>query len=96
MVAVEEAFIQKFGQYAGWAHNVLFISDLASSKTHLPEHLWPKTQGKSEKIKKRKSDPELESKDSIKWDAIGIGMIMEVTDRYSSSLPGLWLKDLTV
>ena len=41
MVQVEEAFINKFGPYAGWAHNVLFISDLNSSKVYLPEKLRP-------------------------------------------------------
>jgi len=41
MDAVEGAFIAKFGPYAGWAHNVLFISDLATSRQYLPPHLQP-------------------------------------------------------
>lgn len=41
MIEVEKAFIDRFGPYAGWAHNVLFISDLASSKQYLPENLRP-------------------------------------------------------
>ena len=33
---VEQAFQDVFGPYAGWAHNVLFISELASQKHRLP------------------------------------------------------------
>lgn len=39
MVAVEAAFIERFGAHAGWAHNTLFISDLASQQHRLPVHL---------------------------------------------------------
>jgi N-glycosylase/DNA lyase len=38
-VAVSEAFVKKFGKYAGWAQNVLFIAELLSHQVHLPEHL---------------------------------------------------------
>ena len=38
-VAVEQAFIERFGPWAGWAHNTLFISELASQKDRLPAHL---------------------------------------------------------
>lgn len=41
MVAVEEAFIERFGAWAGWAHNTLFISELATQRQRLPEHLRP-------------------------------------------------------
>ena len=41
MVAVEDAFIQRFGPWAGWAHNTLFISELATQRERLPEHLRP-------------------------------------------------------
>ena len=30
-----QAFVDVFGEYAGWAHNALFISELASQKHHL-------------------------------------------------------------
>jgi N-glycosylase/DNA lyase len=33
---VQEAFEARFGRYAGWAHNTLFISELASMKARLP------------------------------------------------------------
>lgn len=29
---VQQAFVERFGPYAGWAHNCLFISELASHK----------------------------------------------------------------
>lgn len=34
--AVEEALQQRFGSHAGWAHNVLFISELAQMRHLLP------------------------------------------------------------
>eukprot|EP00891_Asterochloris_glomerata_P001075 jgi/Astpho2/1075/e_gw1.00017.36.1_t len=42
MAAVEQAFQQRFGMDAGWAHNVLFISDLASQQERLPPELQAK------------------------------------------------------
>jgi hypothetical protein len=32
MEAVETAFVERFGAYAGWAHNTLFIAELASQQ----------------------------------------------------------------
>lgn len=32
MEAVETAFVERFGPYAGWAHNTLFIAELASQQ----------------------------------------------------------------
>ena len=32
MALVEEALIKRFGPYAGWAHNTLFIAELSSHK----------------------------------------------------------------
>lgn len=52
MLAVEDAFIDKFGPWAGWAHNTLFISELASQQDRLPEHLRPRLPGKASKAKK--------------------------------------------
>lgn len=34
---VEQAFIDRFGPYAGWAHNTLFVADLAKHKAILAE-----------------------------------------------------------
>ncbi|XP_024396718.1 N-glycosylase/DNA lyase OGG1 [Physcomitrium patens] len=36
---VAEAFVQRFGKYAGWAHTVLFIAELSSQQNLLPAHL---------------------------------------------------------
>lgn len=42
---VAEAFVQRFGSYAGWAHTVLFIAELSSQQNLLPLHLRvPKKQ----------------------------------------------------
>ena len=35
MEAVEIAFVERFGPYAGWAHNTLFIAELASQQVQL-------------------------------------------------------------
>ena len=35
MEAVETAFVERFGPYAGWAHNTLFIAELASQQVPL-------------------------------------------------------------
>jgi hypothetical protein len=33
---VQAAFVQRFGAYAGWAHNSLFIGQLASTRDKVP------------------------------------------------------------
>jgi hypothetical protein len=39
MEAVETAFVERFGPYAGWAHNTLFIAELASQQVQrAPAH----------------------------------------------------------
>lgn len=52
MVAVEDAFIERFGPWAGWAHNTLFISELATQRERLPEHLRPGGKVKASKSQK--------------------------------------------
>lgn len=37
---VEEALIKRFGPYAGWAHNTLFIAELSSHKVHIFPAQW--------------------------------------------------------
>lgn len=32
----QAAFVERFGPYAGWAHNTLFISELASTRDKVP------------------------------------------------------------
>lgn len=58
MEAVEDAFIDRFGDYAGWAHNTLFIAELASYIALLPENLRtppPATARKGKKTQKGKA-----------------------------------------
>ena len=49
MTAVESALQDRFGSHAGWAHNTLFISELASQRHVLPAHLHPGARGKAAK-----------------------------------------------
>ncbi|KAI7841954.1 hypothetical protein COHA_004481 [Chlorella ohadii] len=35
-VEVQAAFVERFGPFAGWAHNTLFISELASTQAKVP------------------------------------------------------------
>ena len=49
MVAVESALQARFGSHAGWAHNTLFISELASQQHVLPAHLHPGYRGRAPK-----------------------------------------------
>lgn len=51
---VQQAFVDRFGPYAGWAHNCLFISELASHRHLLPTGSAAAAAG-SKKQKKRKS-----------------------------------------
>jgi hypothetical protein len=36
---IGDVFRTRFGQYAGWAHSLLFCAELSDYKHHLPEHL---------------------------------------------------------
>lgn len=47
--SVAAAFTDRFGAYAGWAHNTLFISELASHRHLLPEHLRAPTPASGRK-----------------------------------------------
>lgn len=39
---VEEALVKRFGPYAGWAHNTLFIAELSSHKVHYSPSQLPR------------------------------------------------------
>ena len=39
MREVEHVFEERFGEYAGWAHNVLFIAELPMMQPSLPPEL---------------------------------------------------------
>jgi len=68
MDAVEDAIAAVFGAYAGWAHNTLFIAELAHVRAALPEELrtpprqkvaTPKKEAKT-KTKKEAASPKVE------------------------------------
>ena len=68
MDAVEDAIAAVFGAYAGWAHNTLFIAELAHVRAALPEELrtpprqkvaTPKKEAKT-KAKKETKSPKVE------------------------------------
>ncbi|GLT41393.1 hypothetical protein SLA2020_154600 [Shorea laevis] len=48
---VAEAFVSKYGKYAGWAQTLLFISELPSQKALLPPHFPNVEENKSSKRK---------------------------------------------
>lgn len=57
MDAVEDAVGEVFGSHAGWAHNTLFIAELAHVRAALPEELRTPPRAKAEK----KTTPKKES-----------------------------------
>lgn len=59
-MAVSEAFVRRFGKYAGWAQNVLFIAELSSHQLLLPEHLRTQREKKL-KGKGRKQSKEVKT-----------------------------------
>ena len=48
---VAEAFVHKYGKYAGWAQTLLFIAELPSQKAILPSHFSNTEGNKSAKRK---------------------------------------------
>lgn len=56
--AVQHAFEARFGPFCGWAHNVLFVSEIPAFRQRLPEHLRPPPTPKKEKKARRKGTAE--------------------------------------
>ena len=55
MDEVEAAVVKVFGEYAGWAHNTLFVAELAHVRAKLPEELrTPPRPTKTIAVKKEK------------------------------------------
>ncbi|BBG95598.1 8-oxoguanine-DNA glycosylase 1 [Prunus dulcis] len=52
---VAEAFVSKYGKYAGWAQTLLFIAELPSQKALLPAHFSNAKESKAAKKKDPKS-----------------------------------------
>ena len=80
MVAVEDAFIERFGPWAGWAHNTLFISELATQRDRLPEHLRPAGKARASKVKKSSKNSVRTTPDSaedVKLDVKVVGAIVD-------------------
>lgn len=53
---VAEAFVNKFGKYAGWAQTMLFIAELPSQKAMLPSHFSNANRKNSVKRKNVEAD----------------------------------------
>ena len=63
MAKVEDTIVGVFGDYAGWAHNTLFVAELAHVRAALPEDLrtpprakTPKKEKKDTVVKKEKGN----------------------------------------
>uniref|UniRef100_A0A2P2P0P2 DNA-(apurinic or apyrimidinic site) lyase n=1 Tax=Rhizophora mucronata TaxID=61149 RepID=A0A2P2P0P2_RHIMU len=52
---VADAFVSKYGKYAGWAQTLLFIAELPSQKAILPLELWTIKENKSAKKKDKEA-----------------------------------------
>uniref|UniRef100_A0A5B7AXF8 DNA-(apurinic or apyrimidinic site) lyase n=1 Tax=Davidia involucrata TaxID=16924 RepID=A0A5B7AXF8_DAVIN len=48
---VADAFVGKYGKYAGWAQTLLFIAELPSQRALLPSNFWTTEEKKSAKQK---------------------------------------------
>lgn len=47
---VADAFVSKYGKYAGWAQTLLFIAELPSQKALLPSSFWDTKERISDKL----------------------------------------------
>lgn len=53
---VAEAFVNKYGKYAGWAQTLLFVADLPQQKALLPSNLDNNKRKRSTKQQKAKAN----------------------------------------
>lgn len=47
---VADAFVSKYGKYAGWAQTLLFISELPTQKAMLPSTFWDTAERSSVEV----------------------------------------------
>ncbi|KAL2538485.1 N-glycosylase/DNA lyase OGG1 [Forsythia ovata] len=52
---VADAFVSKYGKYAGWAQTLLFIAELPSQKALFPSSFWSSEERGSGKLENEKS-----------------------------------------
>lgn len=52
---VADAFVSKYGKYAGWAQTLLFIAELPSQKALLPSSFWDTEERSSGNLENKKS-----------------------------------------
>ncbi|XP_073003636.1 N-glycosylase/DNA lyase OGG1 [Typha latifolia] len=62
---VSEAFVAKFGKYAGWAQNVLFIGELSSQKVLVPSVGVSTCETEAIKRKRKKSRGDVDSEEIV-------------------------------
>ncbi|KAJ7965524.1 N-glycosylase/DNA lyase OGG1 [Quillaja saponaria] len=55
-IRVAEAFVSRYGKYAGWAQTLLFIAELPSQKALLHSHFWNIREHKAAKEKNGEAD----------------------------------------
>lgn len=82
---IMQAFVDVFGEYAGWAHNALFISELASHKKYLPDgsaQASPK-QKRKRPSQSGRSSLDGDSSSSKRSSATGDGLLVGAGDSHT-------------
>lgn len=65
-VRVAEAFVSKYGKYAGWAQTLLFIAELPSQKALLPSNICVNDEQRTVKRKGRQGNGGKRAKKNVK------------------------------
>jgi N-glycosylase/DNA lyase len=67
MEQVEDAIVEVFGEFAGWAHNTLFVAELAHVRAALPEELRTPPRAKAVKKEKLEGVQKEERTPKMEW-----------------------------